>query len=393
MHYLSVLDGISSFEESKSVLENLGLIVKEYNDLYLVKYDKTKSVMENEDVMKCRGIILEKDTNKLVCVSPQKSININKNSEGVVIEEFYDGTMINMFRHNDVNYVSTRSCLGAHNKYRSIKTFNTMFSECIDFEIFDKLDGDYCYSFLLQHPDNRIVKHYEKPSCILTMTTKINEDNTLKILNIEETQELLDRCNVDLQLPKVFNIESMDNLYKELDSLSDTDQGYVLKYYENGKDNRSKIRNMKYNEIRQLRGNDTNKMFMYFELRKQQNVVEYLEYFPEDKELFDKFRHELYAFTTRLFNYYQDLKVRKNIRFLEIDYEFRPLINELHAMYTTTNRQITKNVVINYLHNLNSARILFVLNYSKKNKTENSKNQNSKQEHMVSTTEFPLLKA
>ena len=172
-----------------------------------------------------------------------------------------------------------------------------MFSECIDFEIFDKLDGDYCYSFLLQHPDNRIVKHYEKPSCILTMTTKINEDNTLKILNIEETQELLDRLS-DLQLPKVFNIESMDNLYKELDSLSDTDQGYVLKYYENGKDNRSKIRNMKYNEIRQLRGNDTNKMFMYFELRKQQNVVEYLEYFPEDKELFDKFRHELYAFTT-----------------------------------------------------------------------------------------------
>ena len=125
------------------------------------------------------------------------------------------------------------------------------------------------------------------------------------------------------------------------------------------------------------------------------------EYFPEDKELFDKFRHELYAFTTRLFNYYQDLKVRKNIRFLEIDYEFRPLINELHAMYTSTNRQITKNVVINYLHNLNSARILFVLNYSKKNSSNTNEtatatataNGNTNQEHIVSSTEFPLLKA
>ena len=54
---------------------------------------------------------------------------------------------INMFRHKGVNYVSKLGCLGAHNKYRSIKTFNTMFSECIDFELFDKLDENYCYSF------------------------------------------------------------------------------------------------------------------------------------------------------------------------------------------------------------------------------------------------------
>ena len=130
----------------------------------------------------------------MVCVSPPKSIDvdfyhkkyINSNSKDVIIEEFYDGTMINMFRHKGVNYVSTRSCLGAHNKYRSIKTFNTMFSECIDFELFDKLDENYCYSFLLQHPNNRIVKQYKNPSCILTMTTKINEDNSIQILNIKK---------------------------------------------------------------------------------------------------------------------------------------------------------------------------------------------------------------
>ena len=66
-------------------------------------------------------------------------------------------------------------------------------------------------------------------------------------------------------------------------------------------------------------------------------------------------------------------------------------------MYKSTSRQITKNVVINYLHNLNSARILFALNYSKKNNNqsvENSEVQTSSGgNHMVSTTEFPLLKA
>ena len=113
MHYLSILNGITDFEESKKVLEGIGLVVKEYDNLYLVKYDKDKSTMDNEDVCKCRGVIMEKNTNKLLNISPPKSIDndfyhkkyIGNNISGVVIEEFYDGTMINMFKYNDVNYI------------------------------------------------------------------------------------------------------------------------------------------------------------------------------------------------------------------------------------------------------------------------------------------------
>lgn len=404
MHYISVLNGTTDFEESKTRLEHLGLVVKEYDNLYLVKYDKTRSNMEHEDVLKCRGIILEKNTNRLVCISPPKSLPVDfyhkkyldKNSEGVLIEEFYDGTMINVFRYNDTNYISTRSCLGAHNKYRSIKTFKTLFSECIDFDVFEKLSSGYCYSFLLQHPDNKIVKQYDRPSNVLVMTTKINQDNSVKILNPEETLKLLQSSNVELSTPRRFEIDSMESIYNELDNLNESDQGFVLKYYDNGSDNRSKIRNLKYNDIRKLRGNDTNKMFMYFELRKKNNVVEYLEYFPEDKELFDKFRFELYDFTSKLFKYYLELKIKKNIKFLEIDFEYRPMINDLHEIYVSSNKQITKNTVIRYLHNLDSARILFALNYSKKSKNTNrnvySTSPNSKPEQMLSMKEYPVLK-
>ena len=403
MHYISVLNNITNFDSSKLKLEELGLIVKEYDDLYLVKYEKEKSMMENEDVRKCRGVILEKNTNKVVCISPPKSIDNDfyhkkykgmnsENSLNVVIEEFYDGSMINVFKYKDINYISTRSCLGAHCKYSSIKTFNTMFSECINFELFDKLDNNYCYSFLLQHPDNRIVKDYSEPSSILVMTTRINDDNTIHILNTIETQELLSRCDVQLKTPKIYNIESMDKIYNEIDNLNDSDQGFVLKLYDNGIDNRSKIRNMRYNEIRKLKGNQTNNMYKYFELRKNQTIGEYLEYFPEDKDSFDKFRLELYTFTQRLFTYYQELKVRKNIRFLEIDYEFRPLINDLHSIYTTTQKQITKNDVINYLHGLNSAKILFVLNYSKKNNKNVIESASKSASTIVNMNEYPILK-
>lgn len=397
MHYISVLENVSNFDESKSKLEELGLIVKEYDNLYLVKYEKNKSNMEHEDVRKCRGIILEKDTNRLVCVPPPKSVDtnyyhqkyMNNESNDVVIEEFYDGTMINVFRHNNTNYISTRSCLGAHCKYLSIKTFNTLFSECIDFSVFDKLKEGHSYSFLLQHPDNKIVKTYNKPTSILVMTTRINENNSIQILTQDETKTLLDECGVSLNTPKIFNIDTMDNIYSEIDNLEETDQGFVLKYYENGNDNRAKIRNLRYNEIRLLRGNNSNKMYMYFELRKQRDVVEYLEYFPEDKELFDKFRNELYAFTQNLFNYYQELKVRKNIRFLEIDFEYRPLINELHEIYLNTKNHISKKSVIQYLYSQESARLLFVLNYKKKNSISASQTHSS--DKMLSLSDYPVL--
>ena len=399
MHYISVLDNIQDFEQSKVILQGLGLIVKEYekDNLYLVKYDKNKSLMDNEDVKKCRSIILEKNTNRLISVAPIKSLEndvyhkkyIENNVSNVVIEEFYDGTMINVFKYNNKVYISTRSCLGASCKFSSIKTFNTMFNECTNNEMLNKLDSEYCYSFLLQHPENKIVKNYNTPSIILVKTSRICNNN-IEVLNRDETIRHLSNCGVIFTLPKLYELDSMESIYFQIDKLHDSDQGLVLKCYENGSDNRSKIRNTRYNKVRLLKGNSNNKMYMYYELRRNQNVVEYLEYFPEDKELFDKFRFELYNFTQRLFNHYQNLKVKKTTSFLEIDYEFRPFLNELHTLYNQTKVPITKNKVIDYLYSQESARLLFAINYSKKHDKKESLSE--LQSKILNPVEYPVLK-
>ena len=51
---------------------------------------------------------------------------------------------------------------------------------------------------------------------------------------------------------------------------------------------------------------------MFFELRKQL-VEEYLSYFPDDRELFDTYRLELYDITKKLYNFYLDCFVRKTV--------------------------------------------------------------------------------
>jgi hypothetical protein len=385
MHYINCLNRVETFEESKSILQSRGLLVKEYDNLYLVKYVKGKSDMKDPDVRKCRGIILEKNSNKLLCVPPQKSIDNDfyhnlfsdgNVSENVTFEEFIDGTMINLFKYEGEVYISTRSCLGANCRWNSTNTFKILFNECIDFSKFDNIDEGYSYSFVIQHPDNTIVKKYVEPTIKLCFVSSISSDNTVNVLNQNSMQELITKYELNIGLPKTYSLNNMEAVYKEIDSMNDTEQGIIIKTYNSDSDCdlRSKVRNINYNKIRFLKGNTNNKQYLYFELRKNQKIVEYLEYFPEDKEFFDNCRFKLYNFTNNLFNYYRNLKVNKSIRFLEIDYEYRPLLNELHEMYMQDNKITTKQKVIQYLHNLPTPRILFILNYKNRKNTISNTN-------------------
>jgi hypothetical protein len=68
MEVLNCLQNTSGFEETKTKLQELNLIVKEYPemDLYLVKYNKQECDMSNNDVKNCRGLIAQMSNNKLV---------------------------------------------------------------------------------------------------------------------------------------------------------------------------------------------------------------------------------------------------------------------------------------------------------------------------------------
>ena len=124
-HYLTCLTGVSGFEDSLKILQEKSLIVKDFDKygLYLVKYDKDLCNMKDPDVRKCRGLIIRKSDNKVVCIPPQKSENINEflndvdeNWGSVEVEEFVDGTMINIFYHDEWR-ISTRSCIGGKNRW------------------------------------------------------------------------------------------------------------------------------------------------------------------------------------------------------------------------------------------------------------------------------------
>ena len=71
-----------------------------------------------------------------MCVPPFKSIKFeefslyNPQLSSTIYEEFFDGTMINLFWYGEW-MISTRSKIGANCKWFSNKTFHQLFSESI----------------------------------------------------------------------------------------------------------------------------------------------------------------------------------------------------------------------------------------------------------------------
>ena len=372
MHYLECLSEITDFDQSKKILMEKGLIVKEYDNLYLVKYDKSKCDMSNIDVNKCRGLVLEKNTNKLVCVPPPHAHNIqlfnSMSVENTQYEEFIEGTMINIFKWDGKLYLSTRSCLGGYNTFYSNKTFGTLFGEIIDLSKFDVIEDNMNLTFVLQHPENVIVKNYKVPNIKLVYGVSIHE-HRLEYYDLTKLQDILSKKGLNFEIPKKYSVNKITDVYEILSKMHHSEQGIILKNLQYGY-LRSKIWNDHYKYVRQLKGNSNKKKYMYLELRKNKSIEEYLKYFEDDINLFETYKQELYDTTSKLFNYYQDFHVRKTPegksviqKFLDIPYEYRPLCNGLHELYINTKQKTDKRKVIHYVNSLPSAQLLFVINY------------------------------
>ena len=376
MNYLTCLEGVTDFEETKKILISKNLIVKhdDSEPIFLVKYDKSKCDMDDQDVRRCRGLILEKGTNNLVCVPPPHSekaelfnqIDINE----TVFEEFVDGTMINVFKYKGELYMSTRSCIGAYCKYYSNKTFNALFSEIIDLSQFSVIGDNMNLTFILQHPENIIVTKYTQPSITLVYGVTVI-DNTVQHHSLGELRDMLKEKDLEFNIPETYKLDHPSKVYEVINKMDQNSQGLILKCY---KDNgtvylRAKIRNEHYNYVRQLKGNSNNKKYLYLDLRKKRLLDQYLKYFSEDSDLFEIYKMELYDTTNNLFNFYQDYYVRRNedgkrlINFTDIKFEYRPLCIELHNDFKMTKKVTDKRKIINYMNNLPTAKLLFVINY------------------------------
>ena len=344
--------------------------VKRQDGLCILKYDKQQLRLDNIDTLGLfRSVIMDGD--KIICFSPPKSSKCEEFMEKFSPiecsqEYFVEGTMINCFYHNDKWKVATRWDVGAKGHFYADgnKSFSDMFQEAlvgVNLQLND-LNKELCYSFVLQHPENRIVVPFIVPYIILVAVYKC-DDNHVHDKTSAMEQEVL---KLGIPTPKKFNYMDWKTI-KDIFASQTTDYKVLGLMFHHVSGLRGKIRNPVYEKVRRLKGNQSKIQYQYYCLYQKNQIQEFLKYYPEHKDKFWEFRSELVAWTTRIVELYRNYNIYKTIAADDIPFQFRTHIWELHQIYLLQlkNRglSITKKDVIHYIYNLNPARLMYSINY------------------------------
>ena len=369
----------------------------ENNQCYkIITYDKQ---ILNYDLVDtyglCRSVIVNSENN-VIGFAPPKSLQSDVflklypvKTDDIVAEEFVEGTMINVFFDSTIGLaggweISTRNIVGATCGFykntnsdnpivNTKKTFRTMFLEAakVNGLILDNLNKNLCYSFVLQHPDNRIVIPVKNPTLYLVSIYRIDnsDKNNIKVY-YHDMEDIKNSFWGDaiIQFPKIYECDDYSKLIDSYASMNTPydKMGFILFNKTTG--HRTKIRNPVYEEVRQLRGNQTKLQYQYLSLRKDGKVKEFLKYFPDNKKELSFFRDQLHLFTNTLYENYIACYIKKEKPLKEFSPQFRTHMFYVHQKYLSELKEkklhMTYKEVINYVNSIEIKLLMHSLNYN-----------------------------
>jgi hypothetical protein len=346
-----------------------------YNDITydVIKYNKKLLTPETISTYGlCRSVILNHEQH-IVSFAPPKSMATNLFLEKypvknplIIAEEMIEGTMINVFWDGVGWEVATRSTIGAQNKFYmppNPKTFFDMFQEAADQSglKLENLNPAFCYSFVLQHPENKMVVGFETPGLYLVAVYKINNPScTIDVIDPRS-------CNLNIGLvkfPEIYGFDTWDDLKTRFEDAADINiLGTMIHNLETGE--RTKIRNTNYEQVRRLRGNQPKLKYQYLVLRKSGREAEYLSHFSEHTEQFKEWREEVDTFSRDLYNKYVSCFVTKKHSPDDCSFYLKKTLYSLHDLYfyelKGQSKKITRDYVSKFVDNLHPSILMTIL--------------------------------
>ena len=366
------IDKMMNDEQYKKSFEHELKFIDNYDsNLILIKYNKEKLNEENYNTLgRFRSLIYDKQEKKIISYFPPKSKMNNddlKKDNQYKFEEFFEGTMISLFWYSIIDdwEITTRSNIGAKCSFKPHgKTFRTLFLDTlnkmnIDLDDFDK---DYCYTFVLQHNENRIVNPIKNNRVVLVDMFKCGVDNKVYKWDRENFLKMVPIIIKNkVPVPEQWSLE-YNFMINNLTNAPYHFMGYVS---HDGLERR-KFRNENYEYVRHLKGNNPKIQYRYYNLRTNNLVKEYLKYYPEHKKEFSDFRNKLHKYTRQLFQCYVSCYIKKDKPLKEYDYKYKTHMYYLHEKYKNELKSngfhINMKEVIKYINNLEPPRLMHVIN-------------------------------
>lgn len=371
-------------------ISNRNVVYNHSNNYKIIKYNKSYLSSDLTNVYGLlKSVVVSIENKRVLAFSPPKTISASEfmskypvKTNNIVAEEFVEGTMINVF-YDELRSkweISTRNTIGANTRFYTDSkfTFYEMFMKaCNNCNVnFDSLNKQLCYSFVLQHEENRIVTKFNAPNLYLIGAYSIEQNDNNIFVNEEDLTEIIKGFSESVRLPMRYDFENYAELITKFASKNThyTTMGIVVRNIETGEF--TKFRNPNYEEVRQLRGNQAKLQYQYLLLRQEGKVSEYLKFYPDAKHDFSLFRDQIHTFTDNLHTNYVSCFVKKEQKLEYYSNRYKYHMYSLHKRYIDDlmpkKQFVTHTEVIKYVNNLHPSVLMHSLNYNiKKNMLRN----------------------
>uniref|UniRef100_A0A6C0HHQ3 T4 RNA ligase 1-like N-terminal domain-containing protein n=1 Tax=viral metagenome TaxID=1070528 RepID=A0A6C0HHQ3_9ZZZZ len=378
----------------------------------IYNYDKT--ILSSLDTIhdKYRSVVFSYPENKLLSFSPPKSTEYcefvkkyPKITNTITATEKIEGISINLFYDSRIKSweISTKTNIGGNYWYflRSIintnyieksSTFHDMFLDALihprntplnDNPWISELSKHYCYSFVLQHPENQIIIPIKSPKLWLVAVYEIHDNCAIHIPSNEYKQwPVLTSMVGVIDFPRALNIETYEDLQKYVSKYIQypfrLSKGIVLWNETTGE--RTLLNNPNYVDLVKLRTLSPGGQYEYLCIKRVGKLTEYMEYFPQNKKLIMTMEKIYTDFVKTLHMCYMNVYVYKTELLNNINLQFRPHVENLHktvylpTLHTRNPVKINKAIVREYIDKMEPREQLFIFSYLRRERDTYWKN-------------------
>jgi hypothetical protein len=280
----------------------------------LLKYNQLESPMAFEETQDCRGLILERDTWKVMSLAFRKFFNHEEGHAAKIdwntakILEKVDGSLIQLYWdwHKNQWLVGTTGTPEAdgevNNKFGTTfaKLFWTTLKNMVPNFHEAVLTKGFTYAFELTTPYNIVVKPHETSSLTLLGVRNLE---TLEELSYDDLHEIIWALRVPVV--KQFDINAMDigAIRRTFENMPDPFfEGYVIV---DDNFNRVKMKTPSYVALHHLKSKSS--QYEIMQVIKTNEIEEYLVYVPERKDEMLELKGKYDVFINDLENTWVDI--------------------------------------------------------------------------------------
>ena len=276
-------------------------------DLVMFKYDQIRSDLSIPLVQECRGLILDAHTFEVVSFPFVKFFNYGESLAADVdwgsayVTQKLDGSLIKVVNLDGNFLISTNGtidsfkCSLPENYGRPFATFGELFLEGLKFYGLGKEDfprlfkPGITYMFELTSPWNQVVVNWNETKAWF-IGQRDNITFKEKFFGDSELSKVFDT-------PKVYPITNIGECVEAAKVLPDNEEGYVVVDRDF---NRIKVKSPRYVQLHYMAGNQIWAPSRVIDIIRDNEVSEYVAYFPKFKVAFDAIKEKYDAYVREL---------------------------------------------------------------------------------------------